>query len=113
MTSVRWSAGRDSTPARTPSSTAAARCSPCPTSCTYNGGDSAAAGINNNHQIVGASTDANGISHAVLWQNGTITDLGTLGGASSSANAINNNGQIVGMSATSTGTAYFLDSGGP
>jgi probable HAF family extracellular repeat protein len=48
----------------------------------------------------------------VLWSNGTITDLGTLGGASSAANAINNLGQIVGWAATSTGAAYFLDSNG-
>jgi probable HAF family extracellular repeat protein len=76
------------------------------------GGDSSAGGINNNHQIVGSSYDANGNVRAVLWQNGTITDLGTLGGPSAAANAINNLGQIVGTAATSTGEADFLDSNG-
>ncbi len=79
---------------------------------SYNGGESAAAGINNLLQIVGTSADANGNNHAVLWQNGQITDLGTLGGPTSSANAINNNSVIVGASATSTGGAYFLDQNG-
>ena len=45
------------------------------------------AAINNSDQIVGCSDN----NQAVLWQNGTITDLGT-----GSAYAINNSGQIVG-----------------
>jgi uncharacterized membrane protein len=32
----------------------------------------------------------------VLWQNGTVTDLGSLGGLISTPAAINNNGQIAG-----------------
>jgi probable HAF family extracellular repeat protein len=35
-------------------------------------------------------------THAVLWQNGTVTDLGTLGGLKSTPAVINNNGQIAG-----------------
>ena len=42
------------------------------------GGLSGASGINDNHQIVGGSDNAQGYVHAVLWSNGTITDLGTL-----------------------------------
>ena len=36
--------------------------------------------------------------HATLWNNGTVTDLGTLGGTSSYANGINDSGQVVGIS---------------
>jgi len=58
------------------------------------GSESMASGINNNGQIVGTSN-----SHAVLWQNGKITDLGTLSGSpSSAAYGINDNGEIVGSS---------------
>jgi probable HAF family extracellular repeat protein len=40
---------------------------------------------------------------AVMWQNGMMSNLGTLGGDSSYAFGINNNGQIVGNSKTASG----------
>jgi probable HAF family extracellular repeat protein len=40
--------------------------------------------------------------HAVLWQHGTITDLGTLGGPDSAAIFVNNSGQIAGQSLTNS-----------
>jgi probable HAF family extracellular repeat protein len=71
--------------------------------------------INNNGQIIGSCATNNGAtSNAVLWQNGTVTTLGTLGGLQvHDLTGINNNGQIVGWADTSTGTTVgFLDSNG-
>jgi probable HAF family extracellular repeat protein len=74
--------------------------------------------INNNAQIAGTCWGYNSklaslYADMVLWQNGTVTDLGTLGGARSAATAINNNGQITGWGTTSTGaTDGFLYSNG-
>jgi probable HAF family extracellular repeat protein len=53
--------------------------------------------INSNGQMIGSSFSS-GASHAVLYSNGTLTDLGTLGGTASRAAGINARGQIVGDS---------------
>src|SRR5262249_44566379 len=58
-------------------------------------------GINNRGQVVGTSIDGQfAVEHAILWQNGTPTDLGTLGGQSSEAFAISDSGVVLGDSTT-------------
>jgi probable HAF family extracellular repeat protein len=57
-------------------------------------------GINDAGQIAGGST-ANGGVHAFLWQNGVMTDIGTLpGGIHSYGYDINGAGHVVGFSMT-------------
>lgn len=67
-----------------------------------------ALGINDLGQVVGSSgtcantgVNVNGLfygSHAVLWENGSVTDLGNLGGTQGKAGAINNRGEVAGFS---------------
>jgi probable HAF family extracellular repeat protein len=64
------------------------------------GPDAFAVFVNDRGQVAGISlidtTDP--FSHAFLWQNGTMQDLGTLGGNFSQPNYLNNQGQVVGIS---------------
>jgi probable HAF family extracellular repeat protein len=83
-----------------------------------------AASINDLDQVAGFSefngdpNFATGKDHAILWQGGSMQDLGTLPGYSSShGNSINNAGQVVGFSSGPTGPGLlsyeaFLWSGG-
>jgi probable HAF family extracellular repeat protein len=55
--------------------------------------------INSSGQVVGTALTADGEYHAFRWQNGAMSDLGTLpGDIGSYANAISNNGKVVGES---------------
>lgn len=65
--------------------------------------------VNNAGQVVGDLRPGGYDSHGFRWDNGVMTDLGTLGGATGSATAINDAGQVTGISDTSTGeTSAFL-----
>jgi probable HAF family extracellular repeat protein len=71
--------------------------------------------INNRGQIAGVSENGqidhgsgNPEFHAVVWQNGQILDLGTLGGTSSFAGAINDRGQIMGPALNNVPDPYSI-----
>jgi len=71
------------------------------------GSYSSAEDVNDFGQVVGVSSSTNG-SHAFVWDNGVMTDLGTLGGDYSSAYAINNNGQILGQARDAAGKDHVV-----
>jgi probable HAF family extracellular repeat protein len=78
------------------------------------GNDSQAFGVNNRGQVVGVALNTipdtfaqfmNGLpagtqARAVLWQDDSVSDLGTLGGPDAAATSVNERGQIVGFSFT-------------
>ena len=81
---------------------------------------SAAISINDQGQVVGASGSCAAISpaigaHALVWQNGSPTNLGSLGGAFTNvAYDINNRGQVAGVSdlpGDATGHAFLWENG--
>jgi probable HAF family extracellular repeat protein/YD repeat-containing protein len=67
--------------------------------------DGYAIAMNNVGQVLIKRLDANGF-RTLLWQNGTLTDLGTLGGAETQGRDINDAGQIVGWSQTANGQRH-------
>ena len=75
-------------------------CSPAREEC-------AAGGINASGQIVGWVQPSADVQHAALWDDGQMTDLGTLGGDWALADAIDDRGQVVGTSTTAPGQTSF------
>ncbi|GAG13166.1 unnamed protein product, partial [marine sediment metagenome] len=66
---------------------------------TLGGGRSSAYALNDEGQVVGSSRTNNNKTHAFLWENGTMTDLGVLPNETgSAAYDINENGQVCGSS---------------
>src|SRR5437763_2701890 len=65
--------------------------------------------VNELGQIVGESTNDDFRNpRATLWENGTMTDLGSLGGGTAFANDVNEAGQIVGASLDASGYTRAL-----
>src|SRR5436190_18674221 len=75
-------------------------------------GNALAFSINSLGQIVGRNPTSAGPTHAALWDNGFVADLGSLG-AGSEAYGINPVGDIVGESVTADGEthAFFWTNG--
>jgi probable HAF family extracellular repeat protein len=72
-----------------------------------------ASGINSSGEVVGSGDNSASDERAWKYQNGTMTDIGTLGGPQASATAVNTNGQIVGFAQTSSDADHgFLYTGG-
>ncbi|SPE58628.1 hypothetical protein SBV1_2760003 [Verrucomicrobia bacterium] len=66
------------------------------------------ASLNNRGQVVGSLDSTNQETHAFIWENGLLTDLGTFGGAKSLASGINDAGDIVGTILTNGERHAFL-----
>jgi len=76
--------------------------------------DGFANAINDRGQAVGQTGDCTSVFHAVLWNKGTPTDLGTLNGLLLAPLNINNKGQIAGFASSADGTvfrAFFWQNG--
>jgi probable HAF family extracellular repeat protein len=75
---------------------------------------SEAIAINSRGDVVGWSfVSGSNAQHPVLWRDGRIANLGTLGGRNASPTAINARGDVVGWSETATGEihAFFWSDG--
>jgi len=74
--------------------------------------DGEAAAINDRGQVVGVSGSCSGLytgsqSRAVLWDHGTVTDMGNLGGMCCNTPVdINSRGQVVGYAGTTGNTTF-------
>jgi probable HAF family extracellular repeat protein len=82
---------------------------------TLRGGTySHAFGINERGQVVGRADTASGEEHAFLWEDGEMTDLGTLVSDQSYdldqslAQSINDRGQVAGWSSTASGHSHAV-----
>ncbi|MGW5412851.1 hypothetical protein [Actinomadura geliboluensis] len=74
------------------------------------GTESQAAAINEGGQVVGTAVTKSGANRAVIWENGTVRDLGTLGGGYPGTRAlgVNDQGTVVGDSQKLTGYMHAV-----
>jgi probable HAF family extracellular repeat protein len=72
---------------------------------------SCASGINNLGQVVGMARVGGSVDDVVVWQDGTMNDLGADGDNPSHAKAINDSGQVAGTSDGSTWMAFLYSDG--
>ena len=73
------------------------------------------AAMNNNGDIVGTGTTADGVMHAFRWtrSSGLLEDLGLFGGVASGATGINDSGDILGFSTNQySDHPFILPAGG-
>lgn len=69
-------------------------------------------GINNFGVATGSCKGSDGRFHAVLWEEGTVTDLGAPGDDYNAGAAINDSGQVLARARTGTVTTWYLIEGG-
>jgi probable HAF family extracellular repeat protein len=70
---------------------------------------SAAQGLNSREWVAGdADLTGDATEHAVLWRNGKITDLGTLGGLNSFAGPVNEEGLVAGSASAGSGLNFIF-----
>jgi probable HAF family extracellular repeat protein len=96
--------GRLTQPAEELAAATATRYTIVKLSATLGGTPSVGTAINDRAWVAGYSSFADGSRHGVLWRNGSITDLGTLGGPGASSAVVwpglNDAGVVVGISHT-------------
>ncbi len=71
------------------------------------GGNTVAKDINESGQVVGTSVDSNGHTVAFLFEDGTMTSLGSPLGGDTRANAINDLGQVAFFSYSASGSTWY------
>src|SRR5437016_5570374 len=75
---------------------------------TMGGASSKALAINNRNEIVGQSTDANGVGHACIWRKGVHRAISGCDSASS-AGGINDGGMVLGWCGNNSTTVVWRD----